>query len=227
MLACPVACSNTRHPSHRSGMSTKDDLILDEAVHPVEYGLMPPLAISKQQVLAALTAATPTHQGPGSGEGQDQDGLAGLSMDQALDPYQAAVADVDPAWSAGVSWFTPIAQVRLLQQHLSDAGGNGHHQVVTAPEGWSRDSPRESRESGRNRRPATPRALPRTRSTNACRTPVTTDPIRSFYSLRGRSHDRLARTACGSRSEPPATPALLASPDEVASAFAAARVRMM
>jgi hypothetical protein len=58
-------------------------------------------------------------------------------------------------------------------------------------------------------------------------TPVTTDPIRSFYSLRGRSHDRLARTACGSRSEPPATSALLASPDEVASAFAAARVRMM
>jgi AcrR family transcriptional regulator len=40
------------------------------------------LAISKQQVLAALTAATPTHQGPGSGEGQDQDGLAGLSMDE-------------------------------------------------------------------------------------------------------------------------------------------------
>ena len=38
--------------------------------------------ISKQQVLAALTAATPTHQGPGSGEGQDQNGLAGLSMDQ-------------------------------------------------------------------------------------------------------------------------------------------------
>jgi AcrR family transcriptional regulator len=39
-------------------------------------------AISKQQVLAALTAATPTHTGPGSGEGQDQDGLAGLSMDE-------------------------------------------------------------------------------------------------------------------------------------------------
>jgi AcrR family transcriptional regulator len=38
--------------------------------------------ISKQQVLAALTAATPTHQGPGSGVGQDQDGLAGLSMDE-------------------------------------------------------------------------------------------------------------------------------------------------
>jgi AcrR family transcriptional regulator len=43
---------------------------------------MPMLAISKQQVLAAFTAATPTHQGPGSGQGQDQDGLAGLSMDE-------------------------------------------------------------------------------------------------------------------------------------------------
>jgi AcrR family transcriptional regulator len=43
---------------------------------------MPTLAISKQQVLAALTAVTPTHQGPGSGEGQDQDGLADLSMDE-------------------------------------------------------------------------------------------------------------------------------------------------
>jgi hypothetical protein len=45
------------------------------------------------------------------------------------------IADVDPAWSAGVWWFTPIAQLRLLQQRLSDAGGNGHHQVVMAPEG--------------------------------------------------------------------------------------------
>jgi AcrR family transcriptional regulator len=43
---------------------------------------MPTSVISKQQVLAALTAATPTHTGPGSGEGQDRDGPAGLSMDQ-------------------------------------------------------------------------------------------------------------------------------------------------
>ena len=39
-----------------------------------------------------------------------------------LDRYQAAVVDVDPAWSSGVWWFTPIAQVRLLQQRLSGAG---------------------------------------------------------------------------------------------------------
>jgi hypothetical protein len=52
-----------------------------------------------------------------------------------LDRYQAAVADLDPAWSVGVWWFTPKAQVHLLQQRLWDAGGGGHHQVVTAPEG--------------------------------------------------------------------------------------------
>jgi AcrR family transcriptional regulator len=39
-------------------------------------------ATSKQQVLAALTPATPTHKGPASGESQDQDRLAGLSMDE-------------------------------------------------------------------------------------------------------------------------------------------------
>jgi hypothetical protein len=52
-----------------------------------------------------------------------------------LDRYQAAVADRDPAWSAGVWWFTPKAQAHLLQQRLSEAGGGGHHRVVTAPEG--------------------------------------------------------------------------------------------
>ena len=31
-----------------------------------------------------------------------------------LDRYQPAVADVDAAWSAGVWWFTPIAQVDLV-----------------------------------------------------------------------------------------------------------------
>ena len=56
-----------------------------------------------------------------------------------------------------------------------------------------------------------PNGPPRTRSTGVSRTPVTTDTVRSFYLLRGRSHDRLARTACGSRSEPSATPALLPS----------------
>lgn len=54
---------------------------------------------------------------------------------KAAHRYAAAVADVDPAWSGGVWWFTPRTQVHLLQQHLSDAGGKGHHRVVAAPEG--------------------------------------------------------------------------------------------
>jgi AcrR family transcriptional regulator len=42
---------------------------------------MPPPAISKQQILAALTA-THTRNRHGPGQGQDENGLAGLSMDQ-------------------------------------------------------------------------------------------------------------------------------------------------
>jgi AcrR family transcriptional regulator len=65
---------------------------------------MPTSAISKQQVLAALTAATPIHKGPRSGEGQDQDGLAGLSMDEL-------------ATRAGVSRAT-LYRLFGSQQHL-------------------------------------------------------------------------------------------------------------
>lgn len=52
-----------------------------------------------------------------------------------LDRYQSAVADCDPAWSAGVWWFTPIAQVDLLQQRLRDAGAGAQHEVAAIPEG--------------------------------------------------------------------------------------------
>src|SRR5215216_4227641 len=65
---------------------------------------MPTLAVSRQQVLAVLTAATPTHKGPGSGDGQDEDGLAGLSMDEL-------------AAAAGVSRAT-LYRLFGNQQHL-------------------------------------------------------------------------------------------------------------
>jgi AcrR family transcriptional regulator len=65
--------------------------------------------ISKQQVLAALTAATPSHKGPGSGERQDQDGLAGLSMDEL-------------ATRAGVSRATLYRLFGNQQQLLREVG---------------------------------------------------------------------------------------------------------
>jgi AcrR family transcriptional regulator len=43
---------------------------------------MPTPAISKQQVLAALAVTTHARKGQGPGQGQDEDGLAGLSMDE-------------------------------------------------------------------------------------------------------------------------------------------------
>jgi hypothetical protein len=77
-----------------------------------------------------------------------------------LDRYQAAVADVDPAWSSGVWWFTPRAQVGLLQQRLQDAGAGAHHEVVTAPRGWPRDSPPGVRAPGRPSHPLGPSPAP-------------------------------------------------------------------
>src|SRR5215212_2749731 len=65
---------------------------------------MPMSVISRQHVLAVLTAATPTHKGPVSGEGQDEDGLAGLSMDEL-------------AAAAGVSRAT-LYRLFGSQQHL-------------------------------------------------------------------------------------------------------------
>jgi AcrR family transcriptional regulator len=66
-------------------------------------------AISKQQVLAALTAATPAQQGQESGEGRDQDGLIGLSMDEL-------------ATRAGVSRATLYRLFGNQQQLLQELG---------------------------------------------------------------------------------------------------------
>ena len=55
--------------------------------------------------------------------------------------YEGIVRDQDPTWNA-VSWFTPIAQVRLLQQRLQAAGAGGHHEVTAVPEGVAPCPPR-------------------------------------------------------------------------------------
>jgi AcrR family transcriptional regulator len=65
---------------------------------------MPTPTISKQQVLAALTQATHARTGHGSGQGEDEGGLAGLSMDQL-------------ATKAGVSRAT-LYRLFGSQQHL-------------------------------------------------------------------------------------------------------------
>ena len=54
---------------------------------------------------------------------------------KAAHRYQAAVADVDPSWSASVWWFVPTAQVGLLRSRLQAAGAGAQHEVVAAPEG--------------------------------------------------------------------------------------------
>jgi hypothetical protein len=50
------------------------------------------------------------------------------------------VADADPAWNAGVWWFTPNHVVTLLRSRLSDAGAGAHHEVLPAARGGALDA---------------------------------------------------------------------------------------
>src|SRR5215207_10879431 len=88
---------------------------------------MPTPATSKQQVLAALTAATPTHKGPGSGEGQDEDGLAELSMDElaaAAGVSRATlyrlVAGKEALFAELVRRFSPFEPIAAVLETMGD-----------------------------------------------------------------------------------------------------------
>src|SRR5829696_9488881 len=114
-----------------------------------------------------------------------------------------------PAWPSGVWWFSPIAQVAYRTASFRREGRRPRSGRYGPRGGGPVTLPPGSPGTGMLQSP--PRALPRTLSTGVSMTSVTIDSVTSFYSLRGRSHDRLARTACGSRSNSPATPALLSS----------------
>jgi hypothetical protein len=48
--------------------------------------------------------------------------------------YEGIALDQDPAWTGGVWWYCPAAQVALLRRRLDDAGATAH-QVQALPEG--------------------------------------------------------------------------------------------
>jgi hypothetical protein len=50
--------------------------------------------------------------------------------------YEGIAADQDPAWTAGVWWFCPPAQLELLRRRLDDAG-TVEHRVFPLPEGMA------------------------------------------------------------------------------------------
>ena len=68
----------------------------------------------------------------------DDETATGIELERHVkkpNRYQGAVADADPAWNAGVWWFSPAGQVELLTARLRAAGGGEHHQVYPLPEG--------------------------------------------------------------------------------------------
>src|ERR687897_843281 len=97
---------------------------------------MPTPAISKQQVLAALTAATQARNRPGPGQSEDEGALAGLSMDEL-----AATAGVSRAtlyrlfasqhalFAALVRTFSPFEPIAAV---LDAAGDRPPARVIPA-----------------------------------------------------------------------------------------------
>ncbi|HET9556665.1 MAG TPA: hypothetical protein VFS70_05955 [Actinomycetota bacterium] len=49
--------------------------------------------------------------------------------------YEGIVRDQDPAWNAGIWWFTPTAHVGVLRSRLGQAGAGPDHVVCELPEG--------------------------------------------------------------------------------------------
>lgn len=64
-------------------------------------------------------------------------GAVGIELERYVkrpSRYQGAVLDSDPAWTDGVWWFCPPAQVPLLTARLREAGGADVHQVYPLPQ---------------------------------------------------------------------------------------------
>jgi hypothetical protein len=52
--------------------------------------------------------------------------------------YRGIVGDTDPAWTAGVWWYTPAGHAGLLQARLDGAGAGDQHLVHELPKGVAR-----------------------------------------------------------------------------------------
>jgi hypothetical protein len=95
-------------------------------------------AIRRRWARVHRAAGVDTHTRYADGGLHFRDGLAvGVECELHVKKphkYEGIAADQDPAWTAGVWWFTPAAQVELLRRRLDDAGALDH-EVYPLPEG--------------------------------------------------------------------------------------------